>query len=75
MSEELKRGIPKAIVVGKVTFTEEEKSQFDRDFEHMLKEMGVLKENQPINDMNKPTSDNSFSVANQENTLVLGSRA
>lgn len=70
MSEELKKGIPKAIVIGKVTFTEEEKSQFDRDFEHMLKEMGVLKENQSIYDMNKPTSDDSFSVVEQENTLV-----
>jgi hypothetical protein len=54
MSEELKRGIPKAIVVGRVESTVEEREQYDRDFEKMLKELGVLKENQSIKDMNRP---------------------
>ena len=54
MSEELKRGIPKAIVVGKVESTAEEREQYDIAFEKMLKEMGVLKESQSIKDMNRP---------------------
>ena len=52
MSEELKRGIPKAIVIGKVVYSEAEKEQHDKDFERILKEYGVLKENQSIKDMN-----------------------
>ena len=48
-SEELKRGIPKAIPTGeKIKYTEEEKKQHDRDFEKILREYGVLKENQSI---------------------------
>ena len=46
MSEELKRGIPKAIVTGKFEFAEEEKQQKEEDFEKILKEYGVLKENE-----------------------------
>lgn len=49
MSEELKRGIPKAIPTGeKKEYTDEEKKQHDRDFEKILKEYGVLEENQTI---------------------------
>lgn len=54
MSEELKRGIPKAIIVGKVNRTAEEREQYQKGFEKMLKEMGVLKESQSIKDMNRP---------------------
>lgn len=54
MSEELKRGIPKAVVVGKVNFTAEEQEQHDKDFEKILKKFGVLKDNQSIKDMNRP---------------------
>lgn len=54
MSEELRRGIPKAIVIGKVESTPEEREQHDRDFEEILKQYGILKENQSIKDMNRP---------------------
>ena len=53
-SEELLRGIPKAIVTGRVEFTEEEKEQHEKDFEEILKEMGVLQEHESIKDMNRP---------------------
>lgn len=46
MSEELKRGILKGRVTGeRKIFTEEEKEKHDRDFEKILKQYGVLKEN------------------------------
>jgi len=51
MSEELKKGIPKAIVTGKVEYTEAEKAQHDKDFEGILKQFGVLKENQSIKEL------------------------
>lgn len=51
MSEELKRGIPKAIPTGQVKLTAEEKEQYDRDFEKILKKIGVLKEGQSIKDI------------------------
>ena len=54
MREELKRGIPKAIAVGKVDFTAEEQEQYGRDFKIILKKYGVLKENESIKDMNRP---------------------
>lgn len=51
MSEELKRGIPKAIPTGKkIEYTEEEKEQHDRDFEKILKAAGVMKEHESIKD-------------------------
>lgn len=50
MSEELRRGIPKAIVTGEVKTTVEEREKYDCDFEKILKEYGVLKENQFIKD-------------------------
>lgn len=54
MSEELKKGIPKGKVTGKKEFTEEERKKYDKDFENILKQHGVLKENQSINDMKHP---------------------
>lgn len=55
MSEELTKGIPKAIPMGeKVKFTEEEMKKHDKNFEKILKEFGVLKENQSIKDMKHP---------------------
>lgn len=50
MSEELKRGIPKATVIGQVAFTEEEKARHRRECEAILKEMGVLEEDESIED-------------------------
>lgn len=55
MSEELKRGIPKARPTGeKKEYTAEEKEQHDQDFEKILKEYGVLKKNESIKDMKHP---------------------
>lgn len=55
MSEELRKGIPKGIQTGeKIEFTEEEKKQHDEDFEKILKQYGILKENQSIKDMEHP---------------------
>lgn len=54
MSEELRRGIPKGRTVGRVKMTEEEREKYDRDFEKILREAGVLKEGQSIKDMNHP---------------------
>lgn len=55
MSEELKKGIPKAVSIGKIKeFTNEERSQYDKDFEEILKKAGILKENESIKDMNHP---------------------
>lgn len=52
MSEELKRGIPKAILTGeKFELTKEEKEKYDSDFEKILKKAGVLKEHESIKDM------------------------
>ena len=48
MSEELKRGIPKAIVIGHVEFTKEEKIQHDKDFTKILREYGVIKDNESV---------------------------
>lgn len=42
MNEELKKGIPKAVVIGEVSFTEEEKKQNRLEFEKILRENGVL---------------------------------
>lgn len=55
MSEELRRGIPKGRVTGeKKEYTAEEKEKHDKDFEKILKQYGVLKENQSIKDMKHP---------------------
>ena len=54
MSEELKRGIPKAIPTGKkIVFTEEEKKRNRMEFEKILKEFGVLKENETLKDVER----------------------
>lgn len=53
-SEELKRGILKGIVTSKKESTQEEREKHDRDFEKILKEYGVLKENQSIKDLKHP---------------------
>lgn len=51
MSEELKRGIPKCKVIGHREPTKEEQEKADNDFEKILKNVGVLKENQSIKDL------------------------
>ncbi len=51
MSEELKRGIPKGRITGKKEFTREEIEQHDKNFEKILKQYGVLKDNESINDI------------------------
>ena len=53
-SEELKKGIPKAVVIGHTEYMEEEKEKHDRYFEKILKQQGVLKENQSIKDLKHP---------------------
>lgn len=42
-SEELKKGIPKAIVVGQVEFSDKEKAKNKADLEKIFREYGVLK--------------------------------
>lgn len=54
MSDELKKGIPKAIQIGKKEFTKEEKEKHDKDFEKILKQYGVLKKNQSIKEEMHP---------------------
>ena len=54
MSEELKRGIPKAIRTGeRKVFTEEEKRRNEESFEKILKEYGILMEHESIKDMKR----------------------
>ena len=53
MSEELKRGIPKGIVVGEVEFSEEEKIEHDEYMLRLLKRIGVLDENATLDDLEK----------------------
>jgi len=50
MSEELKRGIPKAVVVGHKEWTEEEKKKNDEETEKWLRSMGKLKDGEHIDD-------------------------
>ena len=55
MSEELRRGIPKAIPTGKkIEFTEEQKRRNDEEVERLLKKIGVLKENETLRDVKRP---------------------
>ena len=55
MSEELRKGIPKAIQIGEPqVFTDEEKEKHDESFEKILKEHGILKENESIKNMKHP---------------------
>ena len=54
MSEELRRGIPKAIPTGKkIEFTEEQKRRNEENVERLLKKFGVLKENETLRDVNR----------------------
>lgn len=52
MSEELKKGIPKAIVIGKVKSTKEEREKSRKELEKLLREDGILGENESIDVMN-----------------------
>lgn len=57
MSEELKRSIPKAVPFGeKKEYTKEEQEKHDRDFEYILKQYGVLNENQCVQNHKITTS-------------------
>ena len=51
MSEELRRGIPKATVVGRIEYTAEEVSRHKKECEAILRAMGVLEEGQSIDDL------------------------
>ena len=54
MSEELKKGIPKAIPTGKkIEFSKEEKIRHDKDMERILKEIGVLAKDETIENVKK----------------------
>ena len=56
MSEELKKGIPKAKSTGKtVNFTDEEKRDNGRKLESILKSIGVLEKNELIKNWKKNT--------------------
>ncbi len=50
MSEELKRGIPKAIVTGHTEFTEEEKKKNEAAVEKWFKSQGIIKEDEHLSD-------------------------
>lgn len=50
MSEELRRGIPKPIVIGKRERTKEEEEKSNREFERILKRQGVLGKDDNIED-------------------------
>lgn len=52
MSEELKKGIPLFETTGEIVKrTKEDKERYDKDFEKILKEAGVLKENRSIKEI------------------------
>ena len=52
MSEELKKGIPLFETTGEIVKrTKEDKERYDKDFEKIFKEAGVLKENQFIKEI------------------------
>ena len=57
MSEELRRGIPKATVIGRVEYTEEDISRRKKDCEAILKEIGVLKEGESIDDLEEVSDE------------------
>ena len=55
MSEELRRGIPKAIPTGnKIEFSEEERKRNRMEFEKFLKELGALRENEVLKEVKRP---------------------
>nr|DAI35472.1 MAG TPA: hypothetical protein [Caudoviricetes sp.] len=53
MSEELKKGIPKGTVTGKVIFTKDEEEESERIFERILKASGAMKQDESIADWRK----------------------
>ena len=53
MSEELRKGIPKAISVEPIELTKKESEELDRYFEAKLKREGVLREDQSIEDVER----------------------
>lgn len=53
MSEELRKGILKPIVTGRIKFTAEEKRNHDEMCEQHLRHIGVLKDDKSIRDMKK----------------------
>ena len=48
MSEELEKGIPNPISIGKVEFTKEEKIRNRIEFVNHLKKLGIIEENEPM---------------------------
>ena len=51
MSEELKRGIPKAIQTGdRIIYTEEEEQRIKREFERILKAEGAMLPDESLDD-------------------------
>lgn len=50
MNEELKKGIPKAIVIGELKFTKEEKERHARDIAKAKKKLGILDKNESNKD-------------------------
>lgn len=48
MSEELKRGIPKATVIGHFKLTKDEKEQKEKEIEIAFKELGFLEEEETL---------------------------
>lgn len=50
MSEELKKGIIKGVTIGTFEISEEERKKNRKDFEALLKESGVLKDDEFIDE-------------------------
>ncbi len=50
MNERLMKDIPQCKVIGHIKSTDEERQRYDEEFEEILKEAGVLKENESIKD-------------------------
>ena len=50
MSEEIKYGVPQAVITGKVKFTEEQRRKNDQNFEKLIKDKGVISEENFISD-------------------------
>ena len=51
MSEELRRGIPKGIITGEREITPKERKEARLFLEKKLKKIGVLKENEKLDDI------------------------
>ena len=50
MSEELRRGIPKPIIIGKRELTREEEEKNNREIEKFLKQRGIIGKDDHIED-------------------------